>query len=120
MGLRVCIRCGTPADPRRPCPRCGYHHRRSTQPDRSWSERQRRRATVDAWVATHGLVCPGYHVPPHAVARRSDLTADHVIPTSLGGPVTGALVVLCRGCNVRKGGRNRVRFPSKRARLASR
>jgi 5-methylcytosine-specific restriction endonuclease McrA len=112
MGLRVCIRCGTPADPARRCPRCGYHPRPRGQDDRSWSERQRRRATVDAWVAAHGLVCPGYAVPRHAVSMRSDLTADHVTPISLGGRIDGPLAVLCRRCNVRKGGRNRVRRAS--------
>jgi 5-methylcytosine-specific restriction enzyme A len=66
---------------------------------------------VTAWVNANGWVCPGYLVPSHA---SRDLTADHVQPVSLGGNSYGDLGVLCRSCNTRKGGRNRVRFPSKR------
>jgi 5-methylcytosine-specific restriction protein A len=83
---------------------------RSTQPERSSVERARRRKVVADWVAVHGWVCPGYLVPPHSSKR---LQADHVQPVSLGGDPGGELGVLCIICNTRKGGRNRVRFPSK-------
>jgi 5-methylcytosine-specific restriction protein A len=94
---------------------CKRHGRRSqsTQPERSSAERARRKAAVTAWVAANGHWCPGYLVPPHP---SRDLTADHLHPVSLGGDGNGELGVLCRSCNTRKGGRNRVRFPSKRSR----
>jgi 5-methylcytosine-specific restriction protein A len=65
----------------------------------SWAERKRRAETVAAWVLVHGWVCPGYGVPPHPA---SDLTADHLIPRSLGGE-HGPLGVACAGCNARRG-----------------
>jgi hypothetical protein len=68
----------------------------------------RRRAAVATWIAEHGYVCPGYGVPPHQSRR---LQADHVQPVSLGGDPGGELQVLCRTCNVRKDGRNRLHYP---------
>ena len=65
----------------------------------SWAERKRRADAVTAWIAQHGPVCPGFKVPPHPSTR---LSADHVIPRSLGGE-TGPLTVLCVGCNARRG-----------------
>ena len=113
----ACIRCGTPHPKGRTCPGCGYRTNRSTQANRSSREQRRRREFVDGWVRDHGLWCPGYLVPGHYVEERRDLTADHVTPISLGGQLEGGdLAVLCRGCNARKGGRNRLRVPSKRVR----
>jgi len=115
---RICLRCGTPADPARRCPYCGYRVARSTQAPRSGTEGRRRAAHVDAHVAAYGLFCPGHGTPPHYVEHRRDLTADHVVPVSLGGALEGGeLAVLCRRCNARKGGRNRLRFPSRRGRV---
>jgi 5-methylcytosine-specific restriction endonuclease McrA len=95
------------------CSRHRYRPRRGGQSERSHAERQRRKAAVDAWIAEHGHVCPGFGVPPHPSHH---LQADHVLPTSLGGDPGGELGVLCRECNVRKGGANRIRFPSRRSR----
>lgn len=64
------------------------------------AERERRRATVQAHIETHGMWCPGYHVPAHASL---DLCADHVVGVGVGGDPSGALGVLCRSCNSRKG-----------------
>ena len=58
----------------------------------------RRRATVLAWVAQHGWICPGYHRLPHPSKK---LTADHVIPRVVVGEA-GPLSVLCRSCNSKK------------------
>jgi len=49
------------------------------------AERKRRVDTVTAWIEQHGLVCPGYRKPPHPVASRRELDADHVVPVSVGG-----------------------------------
>jgi 5-methylcytosine-specific restriction enzyme A len=68
----------------------------------SWTERKRRRATVEAWVAVHGLWCPGWGVPAHRVDRFSQLSADHVHPIALGGREDGPVVVRCLGCNTRR------------------
>lgn len=109
--LRVCSTPGCPA--LQPTPRCPTHqsqrerHQRSTVPTkvtRTHAERQRRAATVAAWREAHGDWCPGHGVPGH---QSSDLTADHVQAVANGGPADGALAVLCRPCNARKGSRHR-------------
>jgi 5-methylcytosine-specific restriction enzyme A len=91
----------------RPCLACGqlvasgsYH--RQCDPRRAGHnrpERQRRRGVVDAWIRTHGSVCPGYGIPPHL---SGDLTADHVTAVASGGSESGKLGVMCRQCNSRK------------------
>lgn len=49
----------------------------------------------------HGDWCPGYGVDAHDA---DDLTADHILPLTLGGTdVETNLGVLCRSCNGRKG-----------------
>jgi 5-methylcytosine-specific restriction protein A len=112
--MTTCLICGTPI-PRGTsrCRKHGYRKSKSGQPPRSNAERQRRKAAVDAWVEQHGYWCPGYGVPPHPSHL---LQADHVQPVSLGGDPGGELRVLCRSCNVRKGGANRIRFPSSKSR----
>jgi hypothetical protein len=62
---------------------------RGTTAERGYgSEWQREaRATLRAWVAEHGHVCPGWGRRPHESA---DLVVDHQV-----GP-------LCRSCNSRK------------------
>lgn len=64
-----------------------------------WGERQRRAATVRAWIEEYGYWCPGYQVPAHAA---DVLTADHIVAVGAGGPEDGPLTVLCRSCNSRK------------------
>jgi hypothetical protein len=118
--VRACLTCGwpTPAGERCPNPACSRSRRRpsqSSQPERSHAERQRRKAAVDEWVQANGWQCPGVPElgrPPHPA---HDLTFDHGWPTSLGGPIDGPGTVRCRGCNTARGGRNRIRFPSKGA-----
>ncbi|HEV2071091.1 MAG TPA: HNH endonuclease [Acidimicrobiales bacterium] len=59
------------------------------------------------WRAEHGDWCPGYGRAPHPA---TDLSLDHVVSRSEGGrSEPGNAGVLCIGCNVRKGGRNRRR-----------
>lgn len=65
----------------------------------SWGERQRRAATVTAWVKANGWTCPGWQRDPHP-AR--DLTAAHHTAVANNG-VNSALTVLCRSCNSRQG-----------------
>ncbi len=63
----------------------------------TYREKQRRKAAVDAWIAQHGHVCPGWGArAPHP---SFDLTADHLTPLGYGGPENGPVVVRCRGCN---------------------
>ena len=64
----------------------------------SAAETARRKATVDAWVARNGPMCPGWDRAPHL--SRS-LAADHVVPRFYGGE-HGPLRVLCAACNVRR------------------
>lgn len=64
---------------------------RNAEAERCW-------VAVDAHRREFGDWCPGYGVPPHP---SNDLTADHVDPRQPGG----RLVVRCRSCNSRKGGR---------------
>ena len=59
--------------------------------------------TVEAHVAVHGWVCPGWHREAHPV-KPGDLAADHRVPLVLGGePLPARPGVLCGGCNARKG-----------------
>lgn len=67
-----------------------------------YGERLRRAATVRRHRELYGDWCPGWGVPSHP-AR--DLTADHSIPHAIAGHGHGALGVLCRACNGRKGKR---------------
>lgn len=115
--------------PRRPCPSCGTAH--DTQRERCpnplcprskkrphppkahpvpYGERKRRAIAVREWVKANGPICPGFGVPPHEVivGTGTYLTADHLDPTSLGGPSDGRLQVLCNRCNTRRGGANRI------------
>ena len=108
--VRACLDCNAPTIPGQRCPnpsctRSRYQPSRG-QPERSHAERQRRKAVVDEWVRLHGWTCPGFKRPTHPSHY---LQADHLIPVSLGGDPGGQLGVLCRACNVRKGGANRVR-----------
>ena len=87
--------------PRKKCDVCGRsapadHHHRTKVPH---SETTRRRDLVDAYRALHGEWCPGWQVEAHPAY---DLTADHIVPRSLGGE-RGPLRVLCRACNARRG-----------------
>jgi hypothetical protein len=76
----------------------------------SVSFRMRRKAVVDQWRAAHGDTCPGFGARRrHVVVAPNRLTADHVIPVSLGGDPAGELRVLCAFCNTSRGGANRLR-----------
>jgi 5-methylcytosine-specific restriction endonuclease McrA len=75
--------------------RCAEHR----IPHRTSAEQRRRSEVVAAWVGEYGWLCPGWQRPPHP---RRDLTADHVVPRSMGGE-DGELRVLCRSCNSSRG-----------------
>jgi 5-methylcytosine-specific restriction protein A len=99
MTLRFCL----PRNAHHPrgqvCPK--QQRRANTRRKRSKGERLRRQAVIAQHVAQHGYVCPGYDVPAHP---SSDLTADHIQPVARGGSEEGgALQVLCRSCNGRRG-----------------
>jgi len=112
---RPCLEpgCNTPTPAGAPCPnpRCPRSRRKRRAPgaDRTNAERKRRETVVTSWVARHGHVCPGFKRPAHKVFPPDRLTADHVIPVSLGGPMNGPLEVLCNRCNASTGGRNRLK-----------
>jgi predicted kinase len=63
-------------------------------------ERLRRADAVRAHVEQHGWTCPGWEREPHPA---ENLTADHIVPTGLGGAQGGELRVLCRSCNSARG-----------------
>lgn len=91
--------------------RCSVHRlrpQRKAQAPIPHAERKRRRLLREEHVARHGLVCPGYARPPHRVASIRELSADHITPTSMGGPMDGPLRVLCARCNAGRGGANRI------------
>jgi 5-methylcytosine-specific restriction protein A len=69
---------------------------------RSGATQRKRAAYVQEYRDTFGEVCPGWGVPPHAVVPPNRLSADHVLPRSLGGE-HGDLAVLCIECNSRRG-----------------
>ena len=90
--MRRCLTCSALfRPPGSHCPKCerGRRQFRNAEADRC-------RAAVEVHRASFGDWCPGYGAPSHA---SSDLTADHVDGRVLGS----RLVVLCRGCNARKG-----------------
>lgn len=116
--------------PKSPCPRC--HHVRCTcatdglRPKRkAWDdrrrqtkdrrpryvssvERKRRRDTVDAWLNANALgMVDGrkWAICPECRQARTQWVADHVHPVALGGQEDGRLVVHCKSCSSRQGGR---------------
>lgn len=94
MAWTLCIDCGTPT-PRTRCPDCQRNHdhnrnARRTQYQGDWPKLSRQ--AREQWLATHGLVCPGWEVPTHPVNSIADLHLDH------------SGVPLCARCNGRKGG----------------
>lgn len=109
---RVCCIRGCPGTVTR-LGRCDTHarahdiHQRNTVPTkriRNYKEQRMRKDAVNAWVARHGYVCPGYGVPSHT---SYDLTYDHTIPVARGwgrgvGGGTPTHTVYCRSCNSRK------------------
>jgi hypothetical protein len=102
--LRLCIDCGrASAEVRRGrCPDCRrtYERNKSRTRRRTAAERRRRQALIAAYVRENGWVCPGFEREPHA---SDDLTADHLEPQAHGGRPEGAIRVLCRSCNSRRG-----------------
>lgn len=66
------------------------------------AERRRRRDVVLEHLELYGPVCPGWQREEHWALPR-ELTADHVVPVAAGGDQDGALRVLCRSCNSRRG-----------------
>jgi 5-methylcytosine-specific restriction protein A len=109
MGLRPCIECGALTNVTR-CPRCLTTKNRERKPrptnlTRDTDERQRRAAAVAQHRQEYGNWCPGWKIPPHAVAVPNILTADHVVAVAAGGDPNGELQVLCRVCNGRKADR---------------
>ena len=91
MPRRPCIRCGTPTNGTR-CPPCQQtkdrdRNTRRTQYHGTWTRRSAQARA--AWIAEHGMTCPGIDTPPHPTPT---LTLDHT---------TG--LVLCPSCNVKAG-----------------
>jgi hypothetical protein len=107
MALKPCLDCGTLTAAAR-CTACARPRERArTQAKRrrrpyTHAEQQRRAAAVTAWRTQHGNLCPGWQRPAH---HATDLTADHIDPVGAGGSEDGALTVLCRSCNSRRGAR---------------
>lgn len=118
-GLRPCTDCGTPyrtQTERCPNPRCPRSRRRANPGQqgriaRSHRERRRRAAAVAEHRARFGEWCPGWNVPAHRVVPPNRLSADHIVPQSLGG-ADGPLQVRCVKCNTARGGANRLRRPA--------
>jgi 5-methylcytosine-specific restriction enzyme A len=114
MPLRICV-CGK-LSPTAVCAECGDAKRRASnarprphrdrRPDYDSTEVRRRAATVQAWRAEHGDLCPGWQRAPHMVDPAANpLTADHTQAVGAGGAERGPLAVLCRSCNSSKGDR---------------
>lgn len=101
---KICPGCRLPV--RGQCPRCDQGGRRRvvagprSRQGYTRRERIRRADAVRAHVEQHGWVCPGWQRDPHPA---ENLTADHIVPTGLGGEQSGELRVLCRSCNSARG-----------------
>ena len=91
MVRRPCLQCGVPTTATR-CPTCQRQQDRARNARRTWYhhgwEKRSRRART-AWIAEHGMTCPGHNRPPHPADQ---LTLDHT---------TGK--VLCLTCNINAG-----------------
>ena len=107
MVLRPCLDCGK-LTPKTRCPEHERAKERTRNKPPTWhasrnrTERQRRAKAVAQHREVYGDWCPGYGRDGH---RSADLTADHIKAIGSGGATDGALQVLCRGCNGRKGNR---------------
>ena len=88
--------------------RCTPHkvnrgNRSPTYLQRTSADQRARAVLVRAWVAEHGMLCPGYLIPAHPATR---LTAAHRIPAAHGGTIEAdGGSVLCDVCNSRQGTR---------------
>lgn len=115
--MTPCLVCGTPTRGNR-CPTHPLPPRRRTvaRAQRSRNEWRRVAAEVlQAHVATVGWWCPG--TAQHEPHPSQDLTVDHVVPLADGGAlVGGALRVLCRAENSRRGGLQSGRLGRRRGR----
>ena len=91
MPRRPCIRCGTPTNGTRcpPCQQAKDRDRNARRPQYQGDWTRRSATTRAAWIAEHGMTCPGIGRPPHPARS---LTLDHT---------TG--LVLCPSCNVKAG-----------------
>jgi|GEM_PF-3473102 len=105
------VRCPNPTTPGPFCPvharRAGFGGRFARKPSnpvyRTAAWRTLAKRTVEAWVARHGWVCPGWRRLAHAVPV-GGLACDHPDPLALGGdPLPRQPGVLCPSCNARKG-----------------
>jgi 5-methylcytosine-specific restriction protein A len=114
MPNRPCLDCGhiTNAGPR--CLNCRRardrqrEQHRPTPAQRGYDSTWTKLATdiKTAWIAEHGLTCPGFGMAPHPIGDPSinPLTVDHVIPKIQGGTDDRSnLAVLCKRCQGRKG-----------------
>jgi 5-methylcytosine-specific restriction endonuclease McrA len=92
---KPCHVCGTPS-PQGACP----PHR---VPRPTYKQQQRRKQTVEGWIAQHGYMCPG-HLRHYHYVDPGQLEADHIIPRSKpdGPGEDGPLSVLCKSCNSSK------------------
>ena len=72
---------------------------RKNKPTVTYAQRKYRKEAVEAYKKIYGNVCSGYKRQPHYA---TDLTADHIIPTSKGGDEFGQLQIYCRSCNSSK------------------
>lgn len=106
MPLKPCLVCGVPT----PGPRCPAHQvkraPRAPRADLLTTEWKKERARVlRDWRGTFGELCLGWGEPAHPVTPPNILTVDHVQSVAKTGTAAGALQVLCRRCNGRKGAR---------------
>ena len=96
-----CTICEAVSDQRR----CEQHRNirkkyvRKNKPTVSYAQQQYRKNAVNTYIQIYGYVCQGYRRPPHP---STDLTADHIVPTSRGGDEFGQLQIYCRSCNSSK------------------
>jgi 5-methylcytosine-specific restriction enzyme A len=110
--MRPCLDCGELSDGSR-CPAHRRHWERRSRPSanaRGYTSKYRklRAELIKEHISRYGLVCPGFGDRlVHSVAVE-DLTVDHIIDLSSGGTNDRRnLTVLCRQCNIAKGGKNR-------------
>jgi len=102
---RRCLEPRCPQMAKPGCSRC-VDHEAARKKIRNADTKIARAVVAAAPVCVCTRACRWHPAPGRPCGATSDLTADHVIPLSLGGTNEGPRQVLCRACNSSK--RNRV------------
>jgi len=98
MPNRPCLVCGTPT----PGSRCPTHPNPNRVARDRYPYRKARRSYLNAWIQTHGPVCPGAADLNHRSHQSNALTVDH-IDGNANNNSRSNWRVLCNQANAKRG-----------------